>query len=88
MLGQDCPHFLDNIHQKVRLQLASLAPAPLSPPHSPLRCLWSTYPASPCVFMALAGSSGEWDIFTGTCLGHWWDPQFFLLGLHLYISFV
>ena len=31
MLGQDCPHFLDNIHQKVRLQLASLAPAPLSP---------------------------------------------------------
>ena len=34
MLGQDYPHFLDIIHQKVRLQLASITPAPLPPPTS------------------------------------------------------
>ena len=84
--------FFHIICQEVRLQLVSLAPATLPPPTShstevplvPLSCLplcflrhwpllqWPGLPVSGILVQA-------------PYLGDWWDPQFFLLGLHSYI---
>ena len=55
-LRQDYPHFLDIIRQEVRLQLASLAPAPLPPPtsHSTEVPLVPPFLPPPVFSMALA----------------------------------
>ena len=87
-LGQDCPHFLDNIHQKVRLQLASLAPAPLPPPTFSTEVPLVNLSHFPLCFMALApstvaGSSGECDICAGTLPGALVGSTIFLIGFAL-----